>query len=94
MQRPDPAAVEHGMRRVSISLVSVPADEGRKLNLRAIEGMAVALLLEQALPPVELLIRSDGHYDLCDGRHRFVAYLLAGRAHIDAMPEARACVGT
>lgn len=76
----------HGaqMRRVSISLVSVPEDEGHKLNLHAVEGMAVALLLDQTLPPIKLLARADGHYDLCDGRHRFVAHLLAGRAHIDA----------
>jgi hypothetical protein len=74
----------HGMRRVSMSLVSVPEGDSRKLNLHAIEGMAVALLLDQPLPPVELLMRSDGHFELSDGRQRFVAHLIAGRSHIDA----------
>jgi ParB-like chromosome segregation protein Spo0J len=69
---------------VSISLISVPEDEGHRLSVRTIESMAVALMLEQPLPPVKLLPRADGHYDLADGRHRFVAYLLAGHARIAA----------
>lgn len=69
---------------VSISLISVPEDEGHSLNLRIVEGMAVALMLGQPLPPVKLLARGDGYYDLIDGRHRFVAELLTGHARISA----------
>ena len=37
---------------------------------------------ESDLPPLEVRVRENGTYRIHDGRHRFVAYVLAERATI------------
>lgn len=64
--------------------VVLPQDEGRVLNLTTIFKNVLSLVYGEPLPPVRVGDTGDGYYYLCDGRHRFVAHVICGRAFIPA----------
>jgi hypothetical protein len=69
---------------VPLHLIVLPTGH-HPLDVGIVLANHFRLMLRQQLEPVTVEPLPDGRYVLNDGRHRYVAYLMAGRRDIAAV---------
>lgn len=70
---------------VAIRDIRLSPKRAKRASGQKVEQYRRAVEAGSEFPPLKLIALSDGTYDLSDGRHRYLAQVLAGYTQVEAI---------